>query len=433
MDVNELAVQKADHPSEPVVMQPPRRLSRRAQLMLVLVAFAGLGLWMLIGSLSSNPSTPPVAAPQPAASDSFTPTADQWAGFRTAPVQLRAFSSSVMADGKISADDDLTTTVYSSYTGRVTKLFVKAGDTVKVGDPLLAMQAVEFVQAANDLVTARSNERTTKAQLGLAIATEKRQHELYLIQGSALKDWQQSQADLANARGSFAGAEVALGAVRGRLRILGKSDSAIGAMEASLDPTRFSPETVIPAPINGTVIQRQVGVGQNIATQGNGGSTSIFTIGNVSRVWLVANMREVDAPKLHIGDVMEVSVLALPQQSFRATITFVAASIDPVTHRLPIHAEIANPLGLLKPEMFASFRVISGEAASAPAIPADAIVYDPDGAHVWLVGPNRTLSVRKVTLGRTEDKLAEVVSGLRAGDVVVTSGSVFIDRAAEAQ
>ena len=433
MDLNDPTVPQANRPAKELGSMQARKMSRNTRIGLVLLAIVLVGLWLLRGLLLAQPEqTSALAAAQPANATSFKPSAEQWAGFKTAEVGLKLFALSEITDGKITTDDDLTTTVFSPYTGRVTRLFVKAGDTVKLGDPLLGMQAAEFVQAANDLVAAHATDETTKAQLALAITTEQRQHELYLSQGSALKDWQQSRVDLANARGNFSSAEVALGAVRGRLRILGKSDLAVAAMETSFQPTRFSPETVVPAPIGGTIIQRQVGLGQNIATQGNGGSTPIFVIGDTSRVWLVANAREVDAPRIHIGDAVEVSVLALPDRIFHATVTYVANGLDPVTHRLPIRAEIANPDGVLKPEMFATFRIITGQAKEAPAVPAPAVVYDPDGSHVWLVGPDKTLSIREITTGRSDGDIIEVRSGLQPGDVVVTSGSLFIDRAAEA-
>ena len=420
---------EATPPSKP--LQPARRVPRAVQVAIVAGGIALLVIYLVLNGLFSAKQAP--AVPQAAApSGGFKPTDSQWAGFKTATVRAAAFSVSEVTDGKIAIDDDRTVPVFSPYTGRVTRLFVKAGDVVRAGDPLLAIQATEFVQAANDLVAALGADRTAKAQLALAVTTEKRQHELYLAQGGSLKDWQQSISDLTNARGAFSSAEVALGAVRNRLRILGKSDREEAMMETAIDPTRFSPEAVVSAPIAGTIIQRQVGLGQNIATQANGGSTPVFTIGDTSRVWLVANAREVDAPLIHVGDAVEVGVLAFPGKLFNATVTFVGASIDPTTHRLPLHAELPNADGLLKPEMFATFRIITGQASESPAVPAAAIVYDAEGAHVWLAGPDKTLLVRPVKLGRADGDLVEVVDGLKPGDTVVTSGSLFIDRAAEA-
>ena len=181
--------------------RPARRIPRGVQLLVVLAGAALLGVYVLLGSLFSK--TEALPAPQASFSDSFKPTDAQWAGFKTAQAKNAAFSASQVTDGKIALDDDLSTQVFSPFTGRVTKLFVKAGDVVKAGDPLLGIQAAEFVQAANDLVGAIAGDRTAKAALVLAITSEKREHDLYTAGGGSLKDWQQSQSDLANARGTL--------------------------------------------------------------------------------------------------------------------------------------------------------------------------------------------------------------------------------------
>ena len=185
--------------------RPARRLPRGVQIGVLAVGAGLLVAYFLFSSLFTKTEAPP--ATPTVTSTSFKPTDAQWAGFKTADVRSTSFSASQTTDGKIAIDDDRTVSVYSPYTGRVSKLFVKAGAEVRAGDPLMAIQATEFVQAANDLVSASGSDRTAKAQLALAVATEKRQHELYLAQGGSLKDWQQSQSDLTNARGTFSGAE----------------------------------------------------------------------------------------------------------------------------------------------------------------------------------------------------------------------------------
>ena len=363
---------------------------------------------------------------------SFKPTDQQWASLKIAPVQEEPFRLARETDGKIAIDDDLTTQVFSPYSGRVTQVFAKVGDEVRQGAPLLSMQASEFVQAQNDLVAATSTLATARAQLDLAQTNEKRQHALYQAQGGALKDWQQSKVDLATAQGNFQTAQIALAAVRNRLRILGRSDAEIEAAETAPDLMKMNPEAVVRAPVGGTVIQRQVGLGQNIASTAAGGTTALFSIGNFSKVWLVANVREVDAPAIHLGDPVEVHVLAYPGRVFKARITYVAPSIDPTTHRLPVRAEVENPDGLLKPEMFASFTIITGTGPASPAVPADAIVYEGDTAHVWVARDDKRLALRTIRPGLTSNGMVQVLSGLRPGERVVTAGSVFIDRAAEA-
>ena len=91
-------------------------------------------------------------------------------------------------------------------------------------------------------------------------------------------------------------------------------------------------------------------------------------------MWLIANVRESDAPKMKIGAAVEVTVLAYPGRVFNAKLAYVAPALDPNTRRLPVRAEIANPGRELLPEMFASFRILSGESRLMPAVPQEAVV-----------------------------------------------------------
>ena len=115
----------------------------------------------------------------------FLPTKEQAAGLKIMPVTVVNFHSQQVTDGKIATNDDTTTPVFSPYSGRVTRLIAKAGDVVKQGQPLFAIEATEFVQAQNDLVTAVSGLKTAEAQLKLGQANEKRQHEVYDARGGA--------------------------------------------------------------------------------------------------------------------------------------------------------------------------------------------------------------------------------------------------------
>ena len=98
-----------------------------------------------------------------------------------------------------------------------------------------------------------------------------------------------------------------------------------------------------------------------------------------------------------MGDPVEVRVLAFPGRVFKAGSPMSAPSIDPATHRLPVRAEVENPDGALKPEMFATFRIITGDDAVGPAVPEDAVVYEGDTAHVWVADDRRkTLEIRAI-------------------------------------
>ncbi len=399
--------------------RPQSPMPRQRQIVIVVVIAAVLlglffGVPLLQKALTPKPPPPP-AAPPPG---TFVATDEQWATLKFATVQSMAFQAADETDGKIAANDEHTTPVFSPYSGRVTRIFVKPGDTVHAGTPLFAVNASEFVQGQADLATAA-------AQVKLTQAAEERQHELYKANGAAQKDWQQSQADLA-------AAQVSLAAARNRLRVLGQSDAQIAALENRPLSKGIAPDTVVASPIAGVVIQKTIGVGQNIGSVAvNGSAPAAMTVSNLATVWLVGNLREADAPKARLGQHVQVHVEAFPDQVFSGLVNYVSPTVDPVSRRVTVRAEIANPGGALKPEMFASFSLLTAPDSQAVGVPAEAVLFEGDAARVWVAGAGRTLALREIHAGRTQGGMIEVLSGLTAGERVVTSGSVFIDRAAQ--
>jgi cobalt-zinc-cadmium efflux system membrane fusion protein len=380
---------------------------RVTALGVVTAAVIVLATWLGNRAFGSHeqPQGAPAAPP-----GTFRPTAQQLKTLTIAPVGRHAFVSEEMTEGKIAVDADHSTPVFSPYSGRVTRVLAGLGDAVKAGAALASIDASEFVQAQNDLSTAA-------AQLRLARINETRKHALYDAKGGSLQDWQQSQTDLTTA-------EVALSAVRNRLRILGVPAGDIDALERAKS---IEPVATLRAPVSGVVVDRQVGPGQYLQS---GSGTPQFTIADTSTVWLLANVRETDASLVKIGQPVDVRVLAYPNRIFAARVTYVSPVIDPATHRLPVRAQIANRDGALKPEMFANFRIITSEPSESPAVPEEAVVYEGETAHVWVAQPDGSLAYREVHTGRREDGLIEVTQGLVPGDHVVTKGGLFIDQAA---
>jgi len=417
---------------QPRIFNKARRAPRGVQLAAVIVAAAiAAGVTALMWGLGANQpeNAPPTTSASPPGT--FRPTQQQWRSLKFEPVTMRAFRPEQVTEGTIAVDDDMTTPVFSHYSGRVVKVIAMLGDMVEPGAPLFVIHASEFVQAQNDLITALANLQSARSQLVMAQTTEKRAHELYLAQGGSLKDWQQAQTDVITAQNTVRADEIALHAVRRRLRILGKSDQEIASLE--VEPMQKLDSVVtVAAPIRGTITQRQIGVGQYINSEAAGAMSPVYTISDLSTVYLIANVREVDTPLMRVGLPLEVHVLAYPGRIFKGKISYVAPSIDPNTHRLPVRADVENPDGALKPGMFANFNIITGEAANAPAVPQDAVVYEGEQARVWVAGPGDTLALREIRTGRISDGMVEVRSGLSAGEQVVTSGTVFIDRAARA-
>lgn len=392
-------------------------------IVLALVVGTALGLGTIRASFHSHPSqtnTKPGNSPE-----AFRPTPAQWAALKVAPITAITFRTVQVTDGKITFNADKTAPIFSPYSGRVTKILANLGDYVKQGQPLLALEATEFSQAQNELISAVVALNSARSQLNLAQTSETRKHALYDAKAGSMQDWQQSQADLVTARNNLRTAETVLASVRNRLRILGKNESEINALQEAqkIDPTAF-----VFAPISGRVTDRQVGPGQYVQA---GAANPLFSIGDLSTVWLVANVREPDAPLMRLGAPVEVRVLAFPERLFKARLTYVAPSVDPTTHRLPVRAEIENPEGRLKPEMFATFSIITGGESVAPAVPESAVVYEGDTARVWVAKDGGVIESRQIRTGRIVNGMVEAIAGIELGEKIVTSGTLFIDRAAK--
>lgn len=236
-------------------------LETRKQVVLVGALVAVVLLVFLVGPMIAARLLPrPPIAPS-IDNGSFAATDREWQTLRFAQAQSVSVGENAASDGKIAVDDDLTTPVYSPFTGRITRIFVKAGDHVGAGQVLFSVAASEAAQSDADIAIAA-------AQLTLATAAEARQHDLYDHKGAALKDWQQSRADLA-------AAQAGLAAAQGRRKALG------GSVHHGVGLVR--------APVPGTVTQRLIGPGQTVASAAGGGATQAFTISGFDKVWLVGN------------------------------------------------------------------------------------------------------------------------------------------------
>jgi cobalt-zinc-cadmium efflux system membrane fusion protein len=391
----------------------PRAKQAQIVLLMALSAAAILAVgWGVSRLHAAQPEPPAPAATDHGAADTAVHlTPSQLSGLTVNTVTTLQFRSEQAADGRIALNSDTATQVFSPYSGRVIRVIAGIGEHVKKGAPLFSIEAAEFAQTQSDLLNALT-------QLKLARIAEERRHAAFDSKGGSLQDWQQAQADLA-------AAQTALDSVRNRLKIFGQTDQQIAALERAKTP---NPVTFVTAPIEGVVSDRQVGPGQYLQA---GNSTPVYTIGDLATVWLVADVREVDAPLVEVGQPVEVRVLALPGKVFEAKLTSVGSAVDPVTHRVPVRATITNPDGKLKPQMFASFSIITGGESHALAVPEEAVVREGDAARVWVVQGHDALALRQIRTGRSNNGMVEVLAGLKPGEKVVTRGSLFIDRAAQ--
>jgi cobalt-zinc-cadmium efflux system membrane fusion protein len=395
---------------QPPLAQRGLPVQKQIRVVVGVVLATGVGLLVGWGTLRALATEPPQELAPVAKPGSVRLTASQLATLEIIWVRTRSFRSEEITDGQITLNGDTSTQVFSPYSGRVVRVLAEPGESVKKGAPLLEIQASEHVQAESDLLNAA-------ASLTLARASEARKHASYDSKGGSLQDWQQAQAELA-------AAETAFESARNKLRIFGKTDREIDAIESRRHPEA---STFVVAPIAGVITDRQVGPGQYLQA---GSSTPVFTLGDLSTVWLVAAVREAEAVQVRVGQHIEVRVLALPSEVFTATLTSVAAQVDSVTRRVAVRATLPNPEGKLKPQMFATFSIITSGDSTAPAVPEEAVVREGEEARVWVILPDDSLSLRTIHTGRINDGMVEILSGLAAGERVVTRGSLFIDRAA---
>jgi cobalt-zinc-cadmium efflux system membrane fusion protein len=389
-----------------------------------LLMLAGTASYGLLQRTGAGPGNSDVSSQSRKGLQRYTPTPAEWASLTIEPVTARIFRAETVTEGKIAVDEDRSTPVFSPYAGRVMKLLVRPGDSVTQGQALFVIEAADTVQAQNDFITAMTGLNKAKSALDLAQLQYKRAKDLFEGKAVPLKDFQQAEATQVQAQNDLRSTQTALEASRNKLRILGLTDEAISTFQ---EKGRIDPNTVIPSPIKGTVVQRKVGPGQYV---NSGASDPVFVIGDLSTVWLTAFVRETDASKVSVGQEITFNVLALPGRPLTAHIDYVSAAIDPATRRLLVRATIDNKDGLLKPEMFANVTIYSAGDHPAVGVPKQALIYEGDQVRVWVAHQDKSIELRQIKTGLTNGDLVEVQGNLKPGEQIVTKGSLFIDRAA---
>jgi cobalt-zinc-cadmium efflux system membrane fusion protein len=171
------------------------------------------------------------------------------------------------------------------------------------------------------------------------------------------------------------------------------------------------------APFTGDVIARNATIGEVIDP-----NTKLFTVADLSTVWVRADFPEQQAGRLKTGLTLEVRVSAYPNTMFQGPITYVGAVIDPTTRTVTARADVANPEGQLRPEMFAEVTVVTDEQ-SVLSVPRTAVQQVGSRTVVFVVRGPRRFESREVTFGPASSEYIQVVTGLIAGDDVVTEGS----------
>jgi len=346
---------------------------------------------------------------------------DQMHQLQIVKVATVAFRAQTAAVGLIGYNEDASTVVLTPFSGRVTRLIAKPGDQVKRGDPLLEIDSPEQFAQQNDFIAAQAAKRKAGSQHNMAQIAERRVRDLHEGKAAPSKDLQQAEAQLAAAENDLRSADTAFEAARARLRILGRTDEEIQELEQT---GMLSRVTTITAPIAGTVVSRKVGPGQHV--KADSGDT-LYTIADLSTMWLKAQIFEQDIAQVRIGQEIEARVSAVPDRVFKARINAINSASDVMTRRVVVRSEIENADGLLKAEMFAMFKISIDDGSKSPAVPTDAVIREGDVATVWVETEPRLFKRRVVDIGIQQNGLTQIRSGLDAGELVVARGAIFVD------
>src|SRR5262249_11829290 len=337
----------------------------------------------------------------------------QGAALTIAPAGKHQLSLHLVTAGRVAFDEGRVAHVFSSVSGRVTRVLAAFGQRVGKGDGLAIIESPDLGSAWSDVAKAR-------ADFVAAEHEHERQRSLFEHHAAAQRDYEAAQDNAAKAKAEVDRAEM-------RLSMLHAS--------ASGPPTQ---EFVLRSPIAGEVINRAATPGLEI--QGMLSSANVvaelFTIGDIDRVWVWGDLYERDLGRVRRNQPVTISSVAYPGRAIAGTVDFVSDALDKDTHIARFACAVSNPDHLLKPEMYVAL-TIETQKKEALAIPASAVVRSADRRMVYVRdgktsdGRTRFLE-RSVDLGEGDDGWVAVNSGLEAGGRVVVAGALPLSRSRDA-
>ena len=312
---------------------------------------------------------------------------------------LHTAGEKVDALGEVHVNEDKYAEVASPVAARITRVLVKPGDPVKAGQVLAELRSPELAQA-------RAEKDAAKAHLDVAQANAERKRKLAADRLIPDREKIEAEAQLSEADAAY---KVATS-------MLGKFGGAEGETGLALK-----------SPVAGTVIDRHVVIGQ-LADP----SKTLFEVGDLSTLWLVAHVFERDAVRVQPNGAATASFAALPGKPRDATIKWIGREVDTSSRTIAIRLEVDNSDGVLRPGMTATVSIPLGDPTQqAICVPAAAVQRVGEG---WVVfvpkGPN-DFTLRPIGRGRDMDGTVEVLSGLRPNEQVVVGGAFLLKAEAD--
>lgn len=330
---------------------------------------------------------------------------------KTVEVTKRSLTQPLAASGRIQINEDASVRVGTPVEGRVSKVLVKVGDTVRAGQTVVLVHSHELAQAQADHAKARVAIKRAEKNLAYAHAEKARADRLLEAKAISVREQMRATADV-NA------ATAELEAARAEMR---RAEEFLHHLGASAEGAEDVP---ISAPMGGVVLKRNVTVGTVVNP-----ATDLLTIANLSSVWAVAEVPEKQASAVRAGLPVQLTVAAFGDRPVAGRVTYIGETLNPETRTVQVRCLIQNPNGQLRPEMYVVVNIDTGQSAPLLVVPREA-VNEVKGERVVFVATGKdTFEKKPVQTGREQGEWVEVVSGLSEGQRVVTRGGFFIKSA----
>jgi cobalt-zinc-cadmium efflux system membrane fusion protein len=357
-----------------------------------------------VAACSPKTDSGPQTASTAASNVQLTPA--QRANIRLYTVIAAKFRKTVEATGVVDFDNDQATSVLAPFSGPVSRLLVSLGEHVKQGQPLAAVDSPDFATAISAYRKAISTAQTARRLADL-------DKDLVEHNGVSRREADQAESDAANAE---ADREAALQS----LVSLQVPAQAIKNIQEGRPIARL--DGIIRAPVTGTVVEKLITPGQLL----QGGTTPCFTVADLSRVWVMAQVFGSDLQSVSVGDQAEI-MTGIGSNKFSGTVDNISALVDPDTRSVVARVVVKNPGDFLKKQMYVRVSIQAHQENAAFLVPVSAVLRDDVNLpFVYLVQADGSFARRHVTLGYRSADQYDIVEGLEAGDQIVVDGGIFV-------
>ncbi|MBS0556784.1 MAG: efflux RND transporter periplasmic adaptor subunit [Proteobacteria bacterium] len=355
----------------------------------------------LLAGCSSSANESPAATAKPT---DVKLTPQQLSRITLYTASVEKFHQSIRANGTVDFDNEHATSVLAPLSGPVIKLLVAPGDQVKKGQALALVHSPDYAAAVDAYRKAQAAAHNARRIADV-------DKDLLAHKGVSEREAAQAQSD---AIGAEADASAALQA----LVALDIDPQVLDALREGKPAPQI--DGVIRAPLAGTVVERSITPGQLLQA----GTTACFTIADLTRAWVLAQLFGDDASRVGIGDSAQIDA---GSTVVNGTVTNVAAEVDPATRAVVARISADNPHGVLKKQMYVPVTIVARKDSSGLLIPASAILRDDENLpFVYVAQADGGFARRSVTLGYRDGDRAVIVDGVHAGEKIVAQGAIFL-------